>query len=254
MVEHSHAFVARLVTPFPCELLLDHAQDLTYFIKDVAGRYLCVNETLVQRTGKRLKSELLGHTAKEVYPEPLGQHFLRQDLEVIQAGRPLIDELEQHPYPRRVTGWCLTTKIPLLDQAGTVIGLTGMSRDLQAPDQDPEVYASVARVINRVKSRISYPASTEELAEFAKLSPWQLDQRIRDLFGLTMGQLVLQLRMEAAAKQILTTSDSMITIAIAVGYADQSAFSRQFRKTFGVPPSQYRRTARTSTSKPSKDA
>jgi AraC-like DNA-binding protein len=234
-------------------LLLDHARDLTYFVKDLAGRYVSVNKTLVQRTGKRIKSELVGRTAKEVYSQPHGDHFWRQDLEVIEAGRPLIDELEQHPYPRRVNGWCLTTKIPLLNKEGAVIGLTGMSRDLQAADQKPDVYESVALVIDRVKARISQPASTEELAEFADLSPWRLDQRIRDLFGLTTGQLVLQLRMEAAVKQLLTTSAPIIDIAISVGYADQSAFSRQFRKTFGLPPSQYRRAQASTESDPMDD-
>ncbi len=233
-------FYARLADPMTAELLLDHVDHLTYFIKDDLGRYVSVNETLVHRCGAKDKRDMIGRTAEETFPPPLGKYFLRQDLEVVRSSRPLVNELEQHPYPQRKTGWCLTTKLPLMDPDDRAIGLVGFSRDLQSPDQDPIAYESVARVIAHIKDHLDEPLTTAELAALTNLSTWQFDQRVRELFGLTTGQLVLQTRMDAAAKRIRDPHQTLISIAMAVGYSDQSAFTRQFRKTFGMTPSQYR--------------
>jgi len=237
-------FLQRLATPLVGELLFDEFDNLTYFVKDNLGRYISVNLTLVRRCGMKNKAELIGKTAAEVYPTPLGNHFLSQDLELVRTSRPLVNELEQHPYPRRQTGWCLTTKLPLMDLAGGTIGLVGMSRDVQAPDKDPAIYASVAEVIEHIKRNIEEPSKSCELAELVGLSTWQLDQRMRELFGVTTAQLILQTRMDAAAKHLQGTTMSIVDVALRVGYGDQSAFSRQFRKTFGLTPGEYRRSPR----------
>lgn len=234
-------FLQQLANPLVGEQLFDQFDNTTFFVKDGLGRYLVVNQTLALRCGSKTKTTLIGRTAAEVHPPPLGNYFLAQDIELIRTGRPLVNEMEQHPYPRRKTGWCLTTKLPLQDQSGTTIGLVGMSRDLQSADQGPQTYASLSKVIRFIKANLSEPLKTGELAEMAGFSVWQLDQRIRELFGLTTAQLVLQLKMEAASKRLRESSTPIVSIAMDTGYANQSAFSRQFRKTFGMPPGDYRR-------------
>lgn len=238
-IEH---FVQRLADPFACLALFDHFDALTYFVKDERGRYLAVNETLRHRCGQASKESLLGRTSREVYPQPLGDFFLNQDLQLLQSGQPLINEMEQHPYPSRQNGWCLTTKLPLFDDEKRIIGLVGMSRDIQSPDQDPDVYASVALVIRHVRENLDQPLPTSDLAELAGLSVWQLDQRLKELFQFTTAQLVLQSRMDSSAKMLLESKHSIMSIALSIGYGDQSAFTRQFRKTFGMTPGEYRRS------------
>ncbi|EMI45780.1 AraC family transcriptional regulator [Rhodopirellula sp. SWK7] len=236
-----NAFLKRLANPLASEVLFDQLENLTYFVKDDRGRYISVNQTLVERCGETEKAALIGRTSAEVFPDPLGEFFIRQDLEVVRTNRPLINELEQHPYPTHKTGWCLTTKMPLCDVGGEPIGLVGMSRDVQSPDQDPADFASVADVVQQIKRNLNQPLKTTDLAKSAKLSAWQLDQRMRELFGVTTAQLVLQSRMDIAAKRLRGSQESIVSIALAIGYSDQSAFSRQFRKTFGMPPGDYRR-------------
>lgn len=234
-------FVQRLADPFACLALFDHFDALTYFVKDDRGRYLAVNETLMHRCGKTSKEMLLGRTSREVYPAPLGDYFFNQDLELIQSGQPLINEMEQHPYPSRKNGWCMTTKLPLFDHGKQIIGLVGMSRDIQSPDQDPDVYSSVAMVISHVRKNLDQPLPAPELADLACLSVWQLDQRLKELFQVTTAQLVLQSRMDASAKMLRLSNQPIMSIALSIGYGDQSAFTRQFRKTFGMTPGEYRR-------------
>jgi AraC-like DNA-binding protein len=81
-----------------------------------------------------------------------------------------------------------------------------------------------------------------DLARVAGLSPYQFDQRIRRLFRLSTGQLLLKFRMDSAAEYLRDTDRPLTQVALDCGFADQSAFTRQFRRTTGLTPGEYRRT------------
>ena len=99
----------------------------------------------------------------------------------------------------------------------------------------------VARIgIEHVARHLDSPLPLEELAALAGLSVFQLDQRIRGLFGVTAGQYVLRARIERACDLLRHSRDPISEIALACGYADQASFTRQFRKSVGLTPSAYR--------------
>ena len=54
------------------DALFDIISDTVYFLKDADGRYISVNQTLVERYGCHSKFDILGRTASEVFPAPLG--------------------------------------------------------------------------------------------------------------------------------------------------------------------------------------
>jgi len=231
-------FLAELAEPFTGEALFDDVSDAAYFIKDAAGRYVVVNQELVRRTGRAGKHELLGRTAAELFAGPLGASYLEQDLRLIAGGEPLRNELELHLYPSGEPGWCLTTKLPLKNRDGRTIGLVGISRDIRAPTED---FDDVAAALREVRTRLDTPWTVDEIARLAKLSAYQLDRRIREVFHLSTNQLVLKLRMDQAAERLRGTERPIIEIALECGYSDQSAFTRQFRRTTGLTPGEFRR-------------
>ncbi|WP_182870810.1 AraC family transcriptional regulator [Rhodopirellula sp. JC639] len=234
------SLAGRLADPFVSEAVFDHLTDIVYFVKDRQGRYVVVNDTLVERSGANQKSDLIGKTSEEVFGGEFGSGFLDQDLSVIQSQQPLIDELERHVYPSNVTGWCLTTKLPLKGADGSVVGVVGMSRDLQSPGEDASDLNQLADTIDYIKRHLETPLRTAELADRVGMSSYQLDRRCREVYGISSSQLVLQLRMSAAATKLRQTDDSIVSIALSSGYSDQSAFTRQFRRTFGVSPGKFR--------------
>src|SRR5262245_13548975 len=85
--------------PWFAESLFDQTPDIVFFVKDRQARYVVVNETLVARCGLRHKSEMLGKTAAEVFPAPLGAGYVAQDLLVLETGVPIRNRLELHIYP-----------------------------------------------------------------------------------------------------------------------------------------------------------
>ena len=143
------------------ETLFDRIPDVVFFIKDRNGRYVVVNQTLVARCGRRIKDELLGRTAREVFPSPLGDRFLEQDLRVVSSRVPIAQNLELHLYPTRLEGWCLTEKLPLRSSDGRITGLAGISRDLQSPGTEVDHFAEVAAVLDHV---VLHRGGSERLA------------------------------------------------------------------------------------------
>lgn len=222
------------------ERLFDRVPDVVYFVKDLGGRYVVVNQTLVERCGRRDKTELLGRTAKDVFPSPLGDRFFEQDRRVIASGIAITQNLELHLYPTRLEGWCLTDKVPLHGRDGSVTGLAGISRDLQSGSSEGDVFAEVAAALHHIRSDYGAKLRVDHLAELSGLSVYQLNRRLRTIFGITAGQLITKTRIDAASDMLRVGARPIAEIANACGYYDQSAFTRVFRKTVGVTPRQYR--------------
>lgn len=234
------AFFDRLGRAFGGDVIFDHVPDTVFFIKDEEGRYISVNRTLVERCGGGGKGDLLSRTAREVFPSPLGERFFEQDQQVIREGRSIRGQLELHLYPNGREGWCLTWKEPLFSASGAIIGIGGISRDLDSPADSSKEFRAVSRVLDHIRNHLETPLRLPDLAELTDLSTYQLDQRIRSLFGLSAGQYITRCRIEQACHLLERTAESISFIALDCGYADQSAFTRQFRQSVGLTPGAYR--------------
>ncbi len=223
------------------ESLFDALNDVTFFIKDSHGRYISVNTTLVRRCGLRSKNDIIGKTALEVLPAPLATTYMAQDRQVIESGAVLNKHLELHLYPTRSRGWCLTHKVPLRDESGTIVGLAGTSQDLGLADELHPVYRKIAAIAQHIREHYDAPVSMEELAAGAGLSLSRVERLFQRVFHYSPRQLLLQSRLCAAMAAIEAGGDQSIAeIAYASGYTDHSAFSRQFKAHTGMSPIQYR--------------
>jgi AraC-like DNA-binding protein len=227
--------------PYGGDELFDAVPDTVFFLKDAEGRYAAVNRTLVVRTGAKHKSELIGRTARDVFPAGLGDRILAQDRAVIACGRPIHGQLELHLYPGGEEGWCLTWKEPLLGRDRRIVGLCGISRDLQAPSASRANLSSLSRTIDYIHEHLDAPLRVGDLARRTGLSTFQLDTRMRVLFGMTTGQYLVRARIELACSRLRQASEPISRIAQDCGYSDQAAFTRQFRKSVRLTPSQYQK-------------
>ena len=230
----------QLSPPFSGELLFDCLPDTVFFIKDSRGRYLAVNQTLVQRCGLLDKSELLGKTPTEVLGQHLATGYEAQDQTVIATGQAITKKLELHHYPNQKVGWCLTNKFPFLDDSGVAIGLVGVSQDLRLPNLSSDDYEHVAAAVSYAEDHIAEAPTVDDLSAVASMSPYRLDKRLRRVFGLSAGQWMLKQRIDFARQQLANSNLPIATVALKSGYADQSAFTRQFRLTTGMSPSAFR--------------
>jgi AraC-like DNA-binding protein len=233
-------FLKALGRPFLGEELFDRIADTVFFLKDRTARYVAVNDALVRRCSLAGKADLIGRTAREIFPSPLGEGFDDQDRRVLREGLSIDGRLELHLYPDGRQGWCLTWKEPLADRDGRIVGLSGISRDVPAlAGPQPDVTA-LSSVLGHIHDNLDAPLRLPDLAARARLSVFQFDQRIRALFGLSAGQYLTRARIELACNRLRQTDAPISIVAQECGYADQAAFTRQFHKSAGLTPKAYR--------------
>ena len=98
----------------------------------------------------------------------------------------------------------------------------------------------VAEVVRHMESTLERAHSLLALAKQARLSPYHFLRVFRKVTGVSPHQLLLRMRLHAAARRLLQSPAAVTDIAYAVGFADLSNFVRTFRAEFGTPPSRYR--------------
>jgi AraC-like DNA-binding protein len=219
--------------------VFDALPDVVFFVKDAEARYAMVNRTLARRCGQKDKQALIGRTAEDVFPRRFGRIYTAQDKAIIAEGNQLIDQLELHLYAGREPGWCMTCKQPLHDPSGKVIGVVGISRDLQAAEGTHPAYSRLAAVVQHIQENYVQPLNMRQLASMANMSIAQLERYFHKVFHLTPRQVLLKTRLDAATA-LLVTNDKVTDVAALCGYTDHSAFTRQFKATVGVTPTEYR--------------
>lgn len=93
-------------------------------------------------------------------------------------------------------------------------------------------------------ARFADPLRTGEIAKEVAVHPAHLARAFRGCFGVSMGAYVRRLRLEWAAAQLVNSERSLVGLALAAGFADQSHFTRAFKRYSGLTPSAYRRAKR----------
>jgi AraC-like DNA-binding protein len=220
------------------ESLFDALPDVVFFVKDAAGRYTHANLTLVRRLGLKRREQVIGRGVAELFPAHMGGSYAAQDKRVL-GGEAIEDQLEVHIFPNRAPGWCLTRKHPLRVR-GKVRGVVGISRDLGQPDGRHPTYDRLRRVVDHLQRHYAENVRMAALAELADVSLAQLERHFRHVFQITPQQALTRLRIEAAMRA-LAGAERIAEIGQACGFADQSAFARQFKATVGMTPRAYRK-------------
>ncbi len=100
------------------------------------------------------------------------------------------------------------------------------------------------RVEEMVRGSRGRGVRTSALAEEAGVHPVHLARVFRAHAGESVGSYARRLRLEDAAVALAEGDEPIARIALRAGFADQSHFTRSFRRWAGVPPGRYRRRAR----------
>jgi PAS domain S-box-containing protein len=230
-------------TPGLVEALFDSLPDVLFYIKDTEGRYLWANQTLIERAGLEDLELVVGKTADQLFPVT-GSSTVSQDMEVIRTGHPIRELLRLYRTYRGERYWCLSSKFPLLDVSKRIVGLAGLSRDLPRPNERHRSYHRLAKFIEYLDQGLDQPLRIADAAEHASVSTDTLTRLVFEVFHVNPKQLLMKKRIDKACQLLEETSISITEVSAACGYADHSAFTRQFRAATNMTPAQYRATQR----------
>jgi AraC family transcriptional regulator len=90
-------------------------------------------------------------------------------------------------------------------------------------------------------ARFAEPLRMEEIAREVAVQPAHLARVFQRCFRVPIGAYVRRLRLEWVARQLEQSSEPLACLALAAGFADQSHFTRAFKRYSGLTPSAYRR-------------
>jgi two-component system cell cycle sensor histidine kinase/response regulator CckA len=110
--------------------VLANAPDSIY-AKDPQGRYVLNSAMNVRLLGVKNVEEVHGKTVFDLFPREIAERFDADDRHVLSTGQPVVNREEPHLKDHQGRQrWFLTTKVPLREADGQVIGLLGISRDI----------------------------------------------------------------------------------------------------------------------------
>lgn len=112
--------------------VLDALPDHIY-VKDLQGRYLLVNAAGLRERNLARLEEIVGETVYDILPRPLAKRMSAEDRAVIESGEPLVNREAVTSFAGAAGGtprWHITTKTPMRDALGNVIGVLGVNRDI----------------------------------------------------------------------------------------------------------------------------
>lgn len=109
--------------------MIDQVPDYLY-IKDKDARFVIANRAVAADLGHGDPNTLIGKSDLDVHPPQLARRYYEDDMSVIRGGKALIDHEEYVVRPDGVQLWLSTSKLPLRNPEGQIIGLVCSARDI----------------------------------------------------------------------------------------------------------------------------
>ncbi len=134
--------------------LMDHLPDSIYF-KNEKSQFLRINKSLAQLFGLADPAQAVGKTDSDYFTPEHAEQSLRDEQEVLRSGRPIVNFEEKETWRDGHETWVSTTKLPLRDSSGKIVGTFGVSRDItERKRREEELRQAVeaARAASKAKS------------------------------------------------------------------------------------------------------
>ncbi len=126
----------------------------TVYVKDRQLRKILVNREELRMLGKP-EAEVVGKTDRDLYPADRAVEFEKDDRRVMEQGKEVINREERITGPDGKEVWLLTSKTPIKDHEGKVIGLVGVGRNITGlvrASEELQQAKEAAEEANRAKS------------------------------------------------------------------------------------------------------
>jgi PAS domain S-box-containing protein len=172
--------------------LMDNTPDHVYF-KDLENRFIRISKTMVARFGLTDSAQAAGKTDFDYFSEEHARSAYENEQLVIKTGQPLIGFEEKETWPDGRVTWVSTTKVPLRNPHGQIIGTFGISRDITKRKQAEEALRETEEIFRYfMENSPIYVSFMDEHMRSIRLSKnyeQMLGMPLKDILGKTRGDL-----------------------------------------------------------------
>lgn len=221
--------------------LFDALPQTYFYAKDAESRFVKVNQLFLENHGLDDETQALGKTDKDFHPPLLAKAYMDEDRRVRERRQPLPGQVWLVFHRRRTPRWYVSTKTPLFDDHGAVVGIAGAMYRIENQKELTRHLQELLPVARFMEQNYASQISMSEMADLAGHSSTHFNRRFRQLLRLTPVQYLRSIRIQAAQKLLTTSSRTLAQIAIDVGYTDQSHLTKRFREVTGMTPATYRK-------------
>ena len=128
-IEHQRLLRELSTERYLLKSLMESLPDNIYF-KDRDSQFLRVSNAMARWFGLENPDEALGKTDNDFFTEEHAQQARRDELKLMESGEPVLGLEEKETWPDGRTTWVTTSKLPLRDEEGEIVGTFGVSRDI----------------------------------------------------------------------------------------------------------------------------
>ncbi|OKY26146.1 MULTISPECIES: helix-turn-helix transcriptional regulator [Thalassotalea] len=219
--------------------MFDLLPDTLFWIKNEKHQFIYANKAFVEHQRVKSIEQVIGKTDYHFAPAHIAKQFIRDD-EKILAGERVTERLEMNMNVGGHIAWYSTTKRPLYNNQGKIIGSYGITRHLEKQAMALTGLEAVKVPVDYIKEHFEQPLTIETLAQVAHLSVSALERRFKKYLKKTPKQFINDLRLEQARRLLVETTTPIAEVAEKAGFSDHSYFSKKFKELFGELPSQFR--------------
>jgi PAS domain S-box-containing protein len=190
-------FFARNPAIDPMTRIMAQAPGSSLFVKDSESRYVRANAGTLETYGLKQEEELIGRRNRDFFPALLADAYESEDRRVVESGEPLLNEIWLVPHVRGTPRWFVSSKAPLFDTAGKIIGLVGLMHPIATPEDQREHFQELRRVMEFIDQNFVDEITVERLAEIVllpKASREEISSSFRGLHAKTPNWLDAEFR------------------------------------------------------------
>ncbi len=184
--------------------LIDNVPDRMY-VKDGTSRFVLANAAVAQVNGVKSHEDLIGKSDFDFYPKEIAEAFYQSEQDLMRSKQPLYDREEPATDSAGKQVWVLTTKVPLFDSKGEVIGIAGIGRDITLRKN---------LEIEWQKAKEAAEAASRAKSDFLANMSHEIRTPLNGIIGMT--ELALDTELTSEQKDYLETvklsSDALLAV------------------------------------------
>lgn len=199
--------------------------------------------TLIEPAGERHANRMGSHGAEVVVIQPQPDA-----IELFRSAAPLFARpLHAMHGGIRAAARAIVRELDTRDglsllaiEGEILLMLAALGRCPPRSKRDGRIPPWLSRVVDRLHSASVVPVRITELAREAEVEPVMLARVFRQFYRVPLGSYARQLRLERCAALLRESDTPLAAVGLALGFADQSHFTRAFRRRYGVTPQVFR--------------